>query len=260
MSAYAIMDPSAVYCEEMGYSFSVVDTEEGETGMCNIDGELVDAWDFLRGKVKPENSYCRKQGHQIKTIQNSKKCSVVFSSECAVCVKRGVEAEVTTLMRLSFLEGKCGDGVCTNEESYLICPDDCGSGFADGYCDGADDDRCDPDCTGKEDVDCSIPGGAAECTDGDGECYCECINKDSDCEDENVSISSCRGEPTSGVYEKKIKCVYDGLCHEDCIGKRDIDCICKDLNSNECRDAIEKIGLNITNIISLLFFLFLLVF
>jgi thioredoxin 1 len=62
----------------------------------------------------------------------------------------------------------CDDGYCDTHENYVICPQDCPSGVEDGYCDGIEDDICDPDCTAEtDDPDCAeasdggdgIPGG-----------------------------------------------------------------------------------------------------
>ncbi len=47
----------------------------------------------------------------------------------------------------------CGDNICQGHESYLDCPKDCPSGFADDFCDMASDGICDPDCS-NGDIDC----------------------------------------------------------------------------------------------------------
>ena len=49
---------------------------------------------------------------------------------------------------------KCGDRICSEGENYGNCAKDCSSGVADGYCDGAKDNICDPDCSRDEDEDC----------------------------------------------------------------------------------------------------------
>jgi putative hemolysin len=154
---YAIKNPSAVYCEEMGYEFVVNNTEEGDVGICILpNGSSVGAWNFLKGKVAKEYSYCEKQGYVLKTIEDSEKCSSIFSYDCAVCVKEdGEEIEVTKLMNLSYNEGVCGDDYCFElEESYETCPQDCPFNQKDGYCDMIPDGICDPDCSPEEDIDC----------------------------------------------------------------------------------------------------------
>lgn len=151
---YAILDPSAVYCDAMGYEFTIKETESGVISACVLsDGTEVNSWDFLKGKIGKEYSYCEKEGYILKTIEDSEKCSSIFSYDCAVCVKDGEEIEVTTLMNLSFDESLCGDGICMLE-TYYGCPEDCPSGYGDGYCDKVDDGRCDPDCVRGGDSDC----------------------------------------------------------------------------------------------------------
>ena len=124
-------NPSAVYCQEMGYEFSIKETEEGEIGICTLpDGTSVGAWDFLKGKVAKEYSYCEKEGYTLKTIVDSEKCSSIVSNECAVCVtESGEEIEIAVLMGLDFSEKLviCGDNICDSEfgENYQNCPQDC---------------------------------------------------------------------------------------------------------------------------------------
>ena len=51
MPAAAMKDPSAVYCEALGYDFTTLATEEGEQGLCTLPDGRVDAWQFLQGKA-----------------------------------------------------------------------------------------------------------------------------------------------------------------------------------------------------------------
>jgi len=46
------------------------------------------------------------------------------------------------------------DGICSNNENYQNCQQDCPSGSADGYCDKIYDTKCDPDCSTQDDPDC----------------------------------------------------------------------------------------------------------
>lgn len=156
-SALAMKNPSAVYCEEMGYEYIIEETEAGQTGVCKFsEEESCNGREFLVGKCGEEYSYCKKEGYELKTISDSEKCSTIsFSPECAVCVlEDGEEIEVTDLMGLSFEEGNCGDGRCALGEGYKNCPQDCPSGANDGYCDKEKDGICDPDCKEEEDIDC----------------------------------------------------------------------------------------------------------
>jgi putative hemolysin len=160
---FALKDPSRVYCEELGYTFTTTETLAGDVGVCNFpDGSNAQSWDFLEGKNSQQYSYCKKQGYDMKTISDARKCSYIFSDECAVCILgNGTEVEVAQLMGLDFREGTCGDGKCVIGETYINCPQDCPSGSQDGICDGIKDGICDSDCArlGKqnEDLDCAEP-------------------------------------------------------------------------------------------------------
>ena len=197
-STIAMLNPAAVYCDKLGYEYII-------GGICKMsDGTELDAWKFLEGKDGQEYSYCKKEGYILKTINDSKECSSIFSVECAVCLKDGKEIEVTKLMNLSFNEGICGDGKCVIGENFKLCPQDCKSGLMDGYCDGLNDTRCDPDCERQSlnDPDClpeKIP--KTECINNDNVCYCGCIGKDNDCENKNALTTPCLGAPKSGIYE-----------------------------------------------------------
>ena len=118
----ALYDPSAVYCDALGYSFTIKSTSGGETGYCILpDNQSVDSWQFLWGTVGQQYSYCTQKGYQLKTVNNSSTCSGVFSDSCAVCVfPDRSEVEMTQLMNLSFREPdfvmetpSCDDGACT---------------------------------------------------------------------------------------------------------------------------------------------------
>jgi len=151
----SIRNPSAVYCGSMGYEYRIEKVLEGDKGICVLpNGEGVSSWEFLRGEVGNEHSYCERNGYELKVINDSEKCSSIFSYSCAVCVKGGEEVEVTKLMDLDFREGVCGDGICIIEEDHGICPEDCPASIADGNCDSVIDEKCDPDCRPGEDPDC----------------------------------------------------------------------------------------------------------
>lgn len=55
-----------------------------------------------------------------------------------------------------------GNGICENNENTRTCPQDCPSGLEDGYCDKASDNKCDPDCSVYEDIDCKSTGTSKE--------------------------------------------------------------------------------------------------
>jgi putative hemolysin len=123
---FALRNPSAVYCESLGYAYSTQKTNSGDLGMCKLpNGEMVEAFSFLYGETGKDYNYCKINGYLAKTVQDPVKCSGVFSAKCLVCVINNTEIEVTKLMKLSFREGKCGDGFCSFDENYDICPNDC---------------------------------------------------------------------------------------------------------------------------------------
>jgi putative hemolysin len=156
----AMKDPSAVYCEAMGYTYTVMQTAEGPAGSCLLpDRTTVDSWQFLQGAAGQQFSYCAKQGYRQQVVRSYRTCGQFGLDECLVCVlSDGSSVEVTQLMNLSFAETSCGDGSCGLPENAVSCPADCTSGGRDNLCDGARDGRCDPDCPdGAGDPDC---GGA----------------------------------------------------------------------------------------------------
>ena len=101
-----MLNPAEVYCEELGYTYQVNQTADGEEGVCVIKDDLYQchdsdveklnctlieqgikysAWDFLEGKVGKEYSYCSKIGQNIETVSDGKD---PFSEEYAVCVPK----------------------------------------------------------------------------------------------------------------------------------------------------------------------------
>ena len=77
-------NPAAAYAHAMGYEFKTkTDAQGNEFGVTILPGGTeVKAWDFFKGKVAPEYSYCNKKGYFVKTKVLSEKG---FSTECAVC-------------------------------------------------------------------------------------------------------------------------------------------------------------------------------
>ncbi|MBU0757469.1 MAG: hypothetical protein KKF44_05360 [Nanoarchaeota archaeon] len=55
--------------------------------------------------------------------------------------------------KIRALDNACGNGICEPYETFYSCSRDCKSGGRDNYCDGQNDDVCDPDCHGN-DQDC----------------------------------------------------------------------------------------------------------
>jgi putative hemolysin len=128
--ADALRNPSAVYCQSLGYTYVTRDTPDGSVGSCQISGSVeCSAWDFLWGKCGTDYSYCVKQGLSQRSGKGSE-CGVDNkNAECLVCIlPDGRIREVSDLMNLSVREGVCGDGACVIGEDYQNCPKDCPAG------------------------------------------------------------------------------------------------------------------------------------
>lgn len=99
-----ILNPSAVYCDALGFDYWIESTAEGDCGYCRMpDGQKVDAWAFLTGVEGQEYSYCALKGRDIKTVQDENLASKFLLDHCAVCAdENNTEKEVTELMGLSF--------------------------------------------------------------------------------------------------------------------------------------------------------------
>jgi len=78
-------NPAAVYCNELGYVYQVVDDPDGgQRDICRLPGELVcPAWDFLNGKCGQDYSICSQKGLKTTIRENGNN---PFSPEYAVCV------------------------------------------------------------------------------------------------------------------------------------------------------------------------------
>ncbi|GAH02935.1 unnamed protein product, partial [marine sediment metagenome] len=86
----------------MGYTYKVVSDEKGgEMGICILpDGSEVSAWDFYRGKVGKEYSYCTQKDYLMETKIIQKDSYVI---ECPVCVDKdkGTEVRMLELMEMN---------------------------------------------------------------------------------------------------------------------------------------------------------------
>ena len=124
LPAAALSNPAAVYCNALGYNYSLSTGPNGTmSGFCTLpDGRQVDEWQFLQGQVAPEYSYCAKQGYQLQVVNDSRTCSVFMTQSCAVCVlPDGSKTEVTKLMKLDFREKLCSDGKCCDPKTDTTC-------------------------------------------------------------------------------------------------------------------------------------------
>ncbi len=146
--ASAMRNPSAVYCEAMGYEYATVIGEGGEIGICTLpDNTTVDAWDFLLGEEAVEYSFCAQQGYLQKIVYNDDSCRIFGLDHCAVCIlDEGEELEVTALMDLDFSESECGDGICGVGEDHATCPKDCVYSVENPLCCSPKTGICDEEC------------------------------------------------------------------------------------------------------------------
>ena len=96
-SVSGIADPSAIYCNNLGYEQFIKDSPKGEYGVCRLpDNTEVEGWKFFKGEVGNEYNYCSQKGHEIKMASGSE-CG--FTKKCVICVlKDGTEMRVDKLM------------------------------------------------------------------------------------------------------------------------------------------------------------------
>ena len=124
MPAGAMVNPSALYCTQLGYQYTDTVAADGSmAGNCLLPGnQSVEAWQFLEGKAAPDLSYCRKQGMEIRTVNDPAVCGMLGDT-CAVCVKPdGTTQEVTKIMGLDFREKICSGNVCCDPVKDTTCP------------------------------------------------------------------------------------------------------------------------------------------
>ncbi len=84
-----LKNPAAVYCETMGYDFTVQkDVNGDQVGMCTLpNGQVVNAWDFYKGKVAKEYGYPAKKGYNIETVVEKVNGYTVEKAVCTRTVK-----------------------------------------------------------------------------------------------------------------------------------------------------------------------------
>lgn len=119
----ALLNPAAVYCTALNYTYTTINSPDGMTGYCILPGnKKVEAWSFLLGKDAPQYSYCTQQGYTLQTVNDSKTCAIFMTDSCAVCVlPDGSKTEVTKLMKLDFRERLCSNGKCCDPKTDTTC-------------------------------------------------------------------------------------------------------------------------------------------
>lgn len=100
-------NPAVKYCLTLGYKYiGTTDSKGNEEGHCLLpDNTRADVWEFFRGKVGQEYSYCAREGFRTET--RTRPHSQGFTTQRAVCVggtdrpgmKTGVEVDLLDLLQ-----------------------------------------------------------------------------------------------------------------------------------------------------------------
>ena len=111
---WAAPNPSAVYCSALGYSYRIIDTPDGQFGRCVVDDLEFAAWDFFRGSVGQEHSYCAREGMdlEIKHIPLEAKCKQckmtfefdIYKPACSQCDSTEFDFEPDAPLLLETIE------------------------------------------------------------------------------------------------------------------------------------------------------------
>ena len=89
-------NPAAIYCSKLGYNYNVIDTDNGQDGICTFpDGSKCEEWQFLGGLCAQNYSYCALNGYDIMTKNVSNTSSIY-----AVCVNKTTREEVGSVTDL----------------------------------------------------------------------------------------------------------------------------------------------------------------
>jgi len=97
-------NPAAIYCNGLGYDYNIIDTENGQDGVCTFpDGNQCEEWQFLEGLCGQNYSYCALNGYDIITKSDGNN---TFSPTYAVCVNKTTGEEVGSVVNLFGLIGK----------------------------------------------------------------------------------------------------------------------------------------------------------
>ena len=60
-----LANPASVYCYELGYSHKIIETPEGQVGICMFpDGAECDEWEFYAGTCGQTYNYCAQNGYE----------------------------------------------------------------------------------------------------------------------------------------------------------------------------------------------------
>ena len=112
----SIGNPSAVYCEDLGYTYYIVQDPRGQYGVCRLPGGLVcDAWEFLQGECGQAYNYCGQQGYTTLVKDDG---GDAYTRQYGVCLSAsGVEIGLVT--ELSGLGKKITQAGCNESNAPL---------------------------------------------------------------------------------------------------------------------------------------------
>lgn len=115
--ALSVENPSAAYCNALGYTY--VTEKEGygnEVGVCIFpDNSRAGSWDFLRGKAGSKFSYCSRMGYETESRFEAKNG---FKTEYGVCLIP-VEKEKGNTLEIPVIELMQKNGDLTTENQRL---------------------------------------------------------------------------------------------------------------------------------------------
>jgi putative hemolysin len=79
-----IPNPASFYCQEMGYTLDLRETDQGTEGICIFpNGAECEEWDFLAGGCSIEWTFCQRQGYNIQAGENIAICKFPDGSACS---------------------------------------------------------------------------------------------------------------------------------------------------------------------------------
>ena len=121
---FSLPNPAAIYCTKLGYPYSIEkDSLGNEHGYCLLpNGIKVNAWEFYRGLVYPEYSYCALKGYNIilDTIDMG-----TYKTYCPTCVEYDSLNNIKEKIKMLDLMNQNGDSLfnfqeINNEENFPI--------------------------------------------------------------------------------------------------------------------------------------------
>jgi C1A family cysteine protease len=101
----AAANPAAIYCEAMGYDYSISRDREGNTiDVCTFpDHSSADAWSFFRGREAQHFSFCEQKGFSMETERIQERN---FVRDVPVCVPRSKSSSGKRIQMLELLEAE----------------------------------------------------------------------------------------------------------------------------------------------------------